>query len=107
MRRIIRRALRHGNKLGCHEPFFYKLVGALVQEMGEAYPELVKAQAQIEKALLVEEEQFAKTLSQGLKILEDGLADLTATLATIKSAIDGTPIALADVPEDWTAYGAG
>jgi len=70
LRRIIRRALRHGYKLELSSPFFYKLVPTLVQEMGEAYPELVQAQAQITQALKQEEEQFSKTLEQGLKIFE-------------------------------------
>ncbi len=76
LRRIIRRAARHGNKLGANGPFFHKLVGALVSLMGEAYPELVRTQAQIEKVLLQEEEQFAKTLDKGLKLLEQDIARL-------------------------------
>jgi alanyl-tRNA synthetase len=76
LRRIIRRAIRHGNKLGASEPFFYRLVNALVEQMGDAYPELVKRQQQVEKALLAEEEQFAKTLDNGMLILEEALADL-------------------------------
>jgi alanyl-tRNA synthetase len=76
LRRIIRRAIRHGNKLGASEPFFYRLVSALVEQMGEAYPELVKQQQQVEKALLAEEEQFAKTLDNGMQILEEALAEL-------------------------------
>ncbi|WP_339670723.1 alanine--tRNA ligase [Dasania marina] len=77
LRRIIRRAVRHGNKLGAKDNFFHKLVAPLAQEMGEAYPELVKLQAQIEKVLLAEEEQFAKTLDQGIRILEQDLANLS------------------------------
>jgi alanyl-tRNA synthetase len=76
LRRIIRRAVRHGNKLGAEGAFFYKLVAALVQEMGEAYPELAKQQEIIEKVLRIEEEQFGKTLDRGLAILEENLADL-------------------------------
>ena len=76
LRRIIRRAIRHGNKLGATGPFFYKLVPTLVEQMGDAYPELVKLQAQVEKALLTEEEQFAKTLDHGMQILEEALAGL-------------------------------
>jgi len=76
LRRIIRRAIRHGHKLGIEEAFFYKLVPALAKEMGEAYPELVESEAQIAKVLLAEEEQFAKTLDQGLKILGQDLAEL-------------------------------
>ena len=76
LRRIIRRAARHGNKLGATAPFFHKLVAALAAEMGEAYPELRKLQPQIEKALLAEEEQFAKTLDQGMGILEGVIEEL-------------------------------
>jgi alanyl-tRNA synthetase len=76
LRRIIRRAVRHGNKLGATDAFFYKLVAPLGVEMGEAYPELVKLKAQIEKVLLTEEQQFAKTLDQGMKILEADLGAL-------------------------------
>ncbi|NND66974.1 MAG: alanine--tRNA ligase, partial [Halioglobus sp.] len=80
LRRIIRRAVRHGNKLGATGPFFHQLVATLVDEMGEAYPELAKAQAQVEKALLTEEEQFAKTLDNGLQILEEALDGLSGTV---------------------------
>jgi alanyl-tRNA synthetase len=76
LRRIIRRAVRHGNKLGATDSFFHKLVAPLAKEMGEAYPELVKLQAQVEKVLLAEEEQFAKTLDQGMRILEQDLSSL-------------------------------
>jgi alanyl-tRNA synthetase len=70
LRRIIRRAARHGHKLGMTEPFFYTLVAALQQEMGEAYPELLEAGANVERVLRLEEERFAETLDQGMKILE-------------------------------------
>ncbi len=76
LRRIIRRAIRHGNKLGASAPFFHKLVSTLAEQMGDAYPELVKRQAQVEKALLAEEEQFAKTLDNGMQILDEALAGL-------------------------------
>lgn len=76
LRRIIRRACRHGNKLGAKGSFFYQIVAALVAEMGTAFPELVQQQAHIERVLKAEEEQFAKTLEQGLKILEQDLAEL-------------------------------
>ncbi|MDU9389125.1 alanine--tRNA ligase [Pseudomonas sp. zfem002] len=76
LRRIIRRACRHGNKLGAKGSFFYQIVAALVAEMGEAFPELKAQQAHIERVLKTEEEQFAKTLEQGLKILEQDLVDL-------------------------------
>ena len=76
LRRILRRAIRHGNKLGATEPFFAKLVPSLVKEMGDAYPELVKQQDAIIKALASEEEQFARTLDKGMDILEQALASL-------------------------------
>ena len=79
LRRIIRRAIRHGNKLGADQPFFHKLVATLAQQMGDAYPELIKQQANIEQALLVEEEQFARTLDNGIQILEEALAELKGT----------------------------
>lgn len=77
LRRIIRRALRHGNKLGLTEPFFYKLVKPFVKEMGDAYPELKKTQSHIEKVLRQEEEQFGMTLSQGMKLFEQAVNNLT------------------------------
>jgi alanyl-tRNA synthetase len=76
LRRIIRRAARHGHKLGLNDAFFYKLVRPLVAEMGFAYPELASAQQQVEKELKKEEERFAKTLDKGMKILEAGIAEL-------------------------------
>ncbi|NQD92343.1 alanine--tRNA ligase, partial [Pseudomonas sp. CrR25] len=76
LRRIVRRACRHGNKLGAKGSFFYRIVSALVAEMGEAFPELKQQQAHIERVLKGEEEQFAKTLEQGLKILEQDLVGL-------------------------------
>ncbi len=76
LRRIIRRAARHGHKLGLNDAFFYKLVRPLVAEMGFAYPELAKAQQQVENELKKEEQRFAKTLDKGMKILEAGLANL-------------------------------
>ena len=76
LRRIIRRAVRHGNKLGASGPFFHRLVATLARQMGDAYPELVARQQQVEQALLAEEEQFAKTLDNGMQILEEALADI-------------------------------
>lgn len=76
LRRIIRRAVRHGNKLGCKEVFFYKLVSDLVRIMGDAYPELQSQRKIIEKVLRLEEEQFAKTLDRGLQILDEELSEL-------------------------------
>ncbi|GAA4031160.1 alanine--tRNA ligase [Actimicrobium antarcticum] len=74
LRRIIRRALRHGHKLGQTQPFFYKLVQDLVIEMGAAYPELTDAAARVEQVLKQEEERFGETLEHGMKILEVALA---------------------------------
>jgi len=76
LRRIIRRAIRHGKKLGVNKSFFYKLVGPLCEEMGGAYPELVKARARVEKVLEKEEQRFAQTLDQGMEILESAIAKL-------------------------------
>ncbi len=76
LRRIIRRAIRHGYQLGGQTPFFHKLVAPLVAEMGVAYPELVEKQAVIEAALEKEELRFAETLEQGLKIFEQKTQDL-------------------------------
>eukprot|EP01132_Coremiostelium_polycephalum_P017449 gene17450-20892_t len=80
LRRIIRRACRHGNKLGATGSFFYKIVAALVAEMGDAFPELKQQQANIERVLKAEEEQFSKTLEHGLKILEQDLVELKGTV---------------------------
>jgi alanyl-tRNA synthetase len=77
LRRIIRRAVRHGYKMGADDIFFYKLVKTLVAEMGDAYPELKQQQAVVEKVLKVEEEQFSKTLERGMAILNDALAQLS------------------------------
>ncbi len=79
LRRIARRAVRHGKKLGMDEPFFYKLVAPLCAEMGEAYPELVKSQAHVEKVLRKEELRFAETLHQGMEILEEAMAKLNGS----------------------------
>ena len=80
LRRIIRRAIRHGHKLGLREAFFYRLVSALVAEMGEAYPELVKNQEHVERILRQEEERFAETLDHGMALLESVLADLSGNV---------------------------
>ena len=80
LRRIIRRALRHGQKLGMDEPFFYRLVDALAVEMGEAYPQLTAKQGQIATALKQEEERFAETLGQGMRIFEAAVADLSSSV---------------------------
>ncbi len=80
LRRIIRRALRHGYKLGQTKPFFHRLVKDLVQEMGQAYPELADAQQRVEQVLRQEEERFGETLENGMKILEAALARDPANL---------------------------
>ena len=78
LRRIIRRAIRHGYKLGVEEPFFYKLVPALEREMGEAYPELGKRREHVERVLKQEEQRFAETLAQGMRLLEDAIGKVGA-----------------------------
>lgn len=80
LRRIIRRAVRHGNKLGATGSFFHKMLQPLIEVMGAAYPELEAQKARIEAQLLKEEEQFAKTLEQGLKLLEVELAQLKGSV---------------------------
>ena len=79
LRRILRRAIRHGNRLGAKEPFFSRLVAPLAREMGAAYPELVKQQSRIEEVILLEEQQFAKTLNHGLGVLEQALEQLNGS----------------------------
>ena len=76
LRRIIRRAVRHGYKLGITETFFYKLVSVLEREMGAAYPELIRGRAQAEKVLRLEEDRFAETLANGLALLEEVIREL-------------------------------
>ena len=78
LRRIIRRAVRHGYKLGIQEPFFYKLVAVLEKEMGSAFPELSKGRAHAERVLKQEEERFAETLANGMQLLERAISSLTA-----------------------------
>ena len=77
MRRIMRRALRHGHALGATKPFFHELVPVLVAEMGETYPMLIKTSEQIERIVLKEETQFALTLDQGMRILDEAIAGLS------------------------------
>ncbi len=84
LRRIVRRALRHGHKLGQTKPFFHRLVADLVQQMGPAYPELAAQQARVEQVLRQEEERFSETLENGMKILEAALAAIPA-----KGTLDG------------------
>jgi len=76
LRRIIRRAIRHGHQLGLKEAFFYKLVSPLVEEMGEAFPEIAKAQSNVERTLKQEEARFADTLDKGLRILDQVIANM-------------------------------
>jgi alanyl-tRNA synthetase len=102
LRRIIRRAIRHGYKLGIQEPFFYKLVRPLEQEMGGAYPELTRGRAHAERVLKQEEERFAQTLAKGMVLLESSIRNLRGA-----KAIDGdTVFKLYDTygfPDDLTA----
>ncbi|WP_139469204.1 alanine--tRNA ligase [Escherichia coli] len=101
LRRIIRRAVRHGNMLGAKETFFYKLVGPLIDVMGSAGEDLKRQQAQVEQVLKTEEEQFARTLERGLALLDEELAKLSG------DALDGeTAFRLYDTygfPVDLTA----
>jgi len=76
LRRIMRRAIRHGNKLGAKAPFFHQLVAPLVEEMGAAYPELAEQQGLVERVLLKEEQQFARTLEHGMQLLEQAIGEL-------------------------------
>jgi alanyl-tRNA synthetase len=94
LRRIIRRAIRHGHKLEAKENFFHKLVKSLIEQMGDAYPELVQQQAIIEKLLRIEEEQFGRTLDRGMVLLEDILDNL-----------DGDTICGDDVFKLYDTYG--
>jgi alanyl-tRNA synthetase len=80
LRRIIRRAIRHGYKLGIQETFFYKLVSVLAKEMGDAYPELVRGRAQAERVLKLEEERFAETLANGMSLLEGAIKETRGTM---------------------------
>ena len=103
LRRIIRRAVRHGNMLGAKETFFYKLVGPLIDVMGSAGEDLKRQQAQVEQVLKTEEEQFARTLERGLALLDEELAKLSG------DTLDGeTAFRLYDTygfPVDLTADG--
>ena len=78
LRRIIRRAARHGHQLGCKTPFFHKLVATLDQLMGEAYPELTQCRDRVVKVLQKEEERFAETLELGMGILEQSISELSS-----------------------------
>ena len=76
LRRIVRRAIRHGHRLGMRDPFFWRMVAALDAEMGDAYPELRTRRERVERVLRREEEQFARTLDQGMRVLEDAIDGL-------------------------------
>ncbi|NNC22676.1 alanine--tRNA ligase [Salinisphaera sp. USBA-960] len=94
LRRIMRRALRHGYSLGTEEPFFYRLVPTLVELMGDAFPELARSQAQIESVVHQEEQRFAATLANGMRLLENAI-----------SAMDGTEIPGETVFKLYDTYG--
>ncbi len=106
LRRIIRRACRHGHQLGMDNLFFFKLIQPLVEVMGEAYPELVKVQSNVERILKMEEERFAETLDHGMKILEEDIKQLqnkTITGETLFKLYDtyGFPVDLtADIARE-------
>ncbi len=94
LRRIIRRAVRHGNMLGAKETFFYKLVGPLIDVMGSAGEDLKRQQAQVEQVLKTEEEQFARTLERGLALLDEELAKLSVIRWMVKLlSVCTTPMA--------------
>ena len=76
LRRIVRRAIRHGHRLGMRDPFFWRMVAALDAAMGDAYPELRRRRERVERVLRQEEEQFARTLDQGMRVLEDAIGGL-------------------------------
>lgn len=80
LRRIIRRAIRHGYKLGCRDTFFWRMTAALVAEMGAAYPELAAAQEKIETVLKAEEQRFLETLGQGMELLDEAIAGLDSAV---------------------------
>lgn len=89
LRRIIRRALRHGHRLGCEEPFFYKLVAPLIEQMGSAYPELVEAQAHVEKVLHAEEEKFSVTLASGMRLFSNETSLALPALRKLQDELGG------------------
>ncbi len=92
LRRIIRRALRHGYQLGQSKPFFYKMVPDLVKQMGDAYPELANNAARVEQVLRHEEERFGETLEHGMKILDAALASLPAAQKDQAQILDGNTL---------------
>ncbi|MGH8504497.1 MAG: alanine--tRNA ligase, partial [Stenotrophobium sp.] len=92
LRRIMRRAIRHGYKLGLNEPFFYKLVAPLAEIMGGAYPELNQQRGQIEKTIRAEEDSFAVTLDKGMKLLEEAIAKMKGEAKAAGTGADQTVI---------------
>ncbi|WP_411727957.1 alanine--tRNA ligase, partial [Methyloglobulus sp.] len=106
LRRIIRRAIRHGYRLGIQEVFFYKLVVPLAEEMGTAYPELKSAQAQVERVLKKEEERFAETLGQGMNILDYNSSIEQRVLARVTPDIGGSVSARGIMPALGGRYNA-
>ena len=80
LRRIMRRAIRHGHKLEAKGSFFHKLIAPLIEQMGDAYPELKQRQSELESTIILEEEQFARTLDKGMKILEQDLKSLSGSV---------------------------
>ena len=86
LRRIIRRAIRHGYQLGIREPFFHKLVAVLEAEMGAAYPELTQRRAHVERVLAQEEGRFAETLTTGMALLDAAMREMSGTV------IDGATV---------------
>lgn len=86
LRRIMRRAIRHGYKLGQMKPFFHLLVAAVVKEMGDAYPEIKASEASVREAILKEEERFAQTLGSGMQLLEKDLAQMQGTVISGETA---------------------
>jgi alanyl-tRNA synthetase len=98
LRRIIRRAIRHGYKLGIQEPFFYKLVPVLEQEMGAAYPELTRGRSHVERVLKQEEERFAETLANGMRLLENAILTLTQQTPSARTSPVVVSTATAELP---------
>ncbi len=100
LRRIIRRAARHGHQLGCKKPFFYKLVATLDQEMGDAYPELRNHRGHVERVLQNEEQRFAETLEQGMRIVKNEIKAKTADLTITTSPATVTLTKPSDIKQD-------
>jgi alanyl-tRNA synthetase len=105
LRRIIRRALRHGYMLGQKQPFFHKLVDALVEEMGAAYPELAAKRGIVENALKAEEERFGETLEQGMRIFDESTRSLTARKEFVDKQMPEAGWSAAEMPRESTIPG--